>query len=90
MKVKVPKKYQKYIDETSIDAYLDLEMTSYSVWLNYGYCYDYENSGSHTQSYDTLETAFADLENVYTCNCSDCLREPRGTVVVNYQYSKEI
>jgi hypothetical protein len=90
MKVKVPKKYQKFIDETSIDVYHDMDMTGYSVWLNYGYCYDYENSGSHTQSYDTLKSALAGLDTVYTCNCSDCLTEPRGTVVINYQYSKEI
>ena len=80
-KFKVPKKYQKYIDESSIDIYHDLDMSTYFVWLRYGYCYDFTNSGSHTQGYDSLAEAFDGLENVYECECADCMKEPRGTPV---------
>jgi len=80
-KFKIPKKYQKYIDEDSIDVYHGLDSSTYFVWLRYGYSYDYENSGSHNQGYDSLKEALAGLEDVYLCNCADCAKEPRGTPV---------
>jgi hypothetical protein len=75
-KFRIPKKYQKYIISESIDVFAKNDL---QAWLSYGYCYDYENSATHTRSYDTLKEILSDLENVYICNCSDCATKPLGT-----------
>lgn len=80
-KFKIPKKYQKYIAEDSIDVYHNLDSSTYCVWLRYGYCYDITNSGLHTQGYDSFAEALDGLENVYECECADCMKEPVGTPV---------
>jgi hypothetical protein len=89
-KFKIPKKYQKYIAEDSIDVYHDLDSSTYFVWLRYGYCYDFENSGSHTQGYDSFNEALAGLESVYLCNCDDCATEPLGTPVADLNSMKKV
>ena len=80
-KLKIAKKYLKYIAEDSIDVLNDIDGKVYQVWLRYGYSYDYENSGSHTRVFDSFGEALDGLEDVYLCNCADCAKEPLGTPV---------
>jgi len=71
-KIKIPKKYEKYIDE----IYFYTEPNTYAAKLKNGYC-NLNGGGLHYMGIDTQKQFLEELKNIKPCTCNECTERSR-------------
>lgn len=65
------KKLMKMLAEKKVQS-VDKDSDGIWVYLNWGRCLDFPNSGVHLVHEDTQAECLTALQATYPCNCKDC------------------